>query len=965
MPTRLGLLLIGLLVAAAPGQVLVLRGDRLAAASPALRGEVADQAARAATCLRGAGLTASIASDDNLTAADLRGAPLVVLPYNRLDDGQVAALAAYVASGGRLVACFTTGSPRLPELLGLALGPLAEPTRPDELDQMVFEESARAALPLLPERLEQDSWNAFALTPGDGTRVLARWGVGGRPAITRNAAGCYVGHVLTGGDLDRKGRFLLALALDAAPALWPEVVRSAETRLAAQIALDGHLLRRLRARADGEPARTAALAAELTALSAAPAADARPERALDDRLARLAQARAMQARLQPSVTHELRGIWIFGGQPQNWPALVDKCRRAGLNAVFYRVGRGGDSVYPSDVLPQAEWSKARDEVATGLAACHAAGLEFHAWRVCYHLGSAPSAWRDKLRAEGRISLDPAGREAPFANPADPRNAALEQAAVRELLTRYDVDGLHLDYIRYTDEPSYDFDYGPVSRREFGLSLGREVANWPDEVITGPLKLAYNAWQRSTIDALVQADHELVTRLRPHAVLSTAVWRDPRIDRLAIRQDWPRWVRAGWVDLVVPMDYTTSGETLTGYVTRQLADAAGQARVAVGLGAWLLASPEALLDQLAIARDGGADGFVLFSGNAPDLDRQLEALAQGATRLPAQPSTAAPTATWQVDGQMPERGAPSGLVAGSGAKLAVSLGGRWGTLRGDVKHIEAQLVLEDPATRRVLSQLGVAEDDADRLLLAGTMVVPSGQFQPVANGVAVLADGRRHAFRVRGPVLAGWSESHAAAWRKRQQPPRPAGGRPVVGVYQYGIGGEPLLAALAGEPLVESVPVYQLTAEHLRPLNALVLPQLRDALDLAEPTAGALRAWVEQGGTLVLTHDAVGYRYHPALFGEVGRGVTTERSRGVAAGAAWPGPGTRFDHGYADHVRLSPGPAGVVWWRDAGGQPVVVAGAVGRGRVVLDGMLTGYVGYAAELPAAELALLVGCLAIGSR
>ena len=950
-------LLVGLL-ALSPliADVVVLRGDRLAAATPGLRGQVAEQANRAAGCLRGVGLPTRLLSDDGVKAADLSQAALVILPYNRLDDAQVDELAAYTRAGGQLVACFTTGSAKLTELLGLTLDTLAEPAQPGELDRIVFSAEARAALPLLPDGLQQGSWNAFHLTPSDGTEVLGRWGAGGRPAVLRSRAGCYVGHVLTAADLDNKGRFLLALALAAQPSLGPLVVQAGEQRLAAQVMVDTELHQRLLARTDEDPARAAELGRQLAELRRPTTTDGSSAERVATLLDRLSTARGLQARLQPGLRHELRGLWVFGSQPQNWPALAEKCRRAGLNAIFYRVGRGGDTVYPSDVLPQAEWSKGRDEVATGLAACHAAGLEFHAWRVCYHLGSAPAAWRERLRAEGRISLDPSGQEAPFANPADPRNQAVEQAAARELLTRYDLDGLHLDYIRYTDEPSYDFDYSPVSRAEFTKTLGHEVAHWPDDVISGPLMLAYNAWQRQTINELVRADHELVAQLRPHAVMSTAVWRDPRIDRMAIRQDWPRWVREGWVDLVVPMDYTTSTDTLTGYVTRQMADAGGQAKLAIGLGAWLLASPEALLEQVAIARAGGAAGFVLFSGNAPDLDRQLDALAAGATRESALPSTAAPEARWQIAGLLAERGGPSGLPAGRETDIAVTLGPRWGTLRGEVTAVDAELRLEDPLTRRVLGDAAKVRKQGG----AGRMRAPAGRFQPVVRGVALLADGARQAFEVRGPVLAGWTAEQVAAWQQHQALPRPTGGRLVVGVYQPGIGGEQLLAALAGEPRLEAVPLWRLTPGHLRPLGALVLPQLRDPLDLAEPAGSALRAWVEAGGRLVLTHDAVGFRYHATLFGEVGRGVSTERSRNVVAT-----DGTRLEHLYADHVRLREGPTGQVLWRDAGGQPVVVSGAVGHGTVVLDGMLTGYVGDQPAIPAGERALLATVLLGGSR
>ena len=67
--------------------------------------------------------------------------------------------------------------------------------------------------------------------------------------------------------------------------------------------------------------------------------------------------------------------------------------------------------------------------------------------------------------------------------------------MREMAEKYDIDGIQFDYIRYPDAPSYDFDYGSVSRHEFERKLGRPVQSWPADVLSGPGGLA--SWLRQS------------------------------------------------------------------------------------------------------------------------------------------------------------------------------------------------------------------------------------------------------------------------------------------------------------------------------------------------------------------------------------------------------------------------------------------------------------------------------------
>jgi hypothetical protein len=148
-------------------------------------------------------------------------------------------------------------------------------------------------------------------------------------------------------------------------------------------------------------------------------------------------------------------------------------------------------------------------------------------------------------------------------------------------------------------------------------------------------------------------------------------------------------------------------------------------------------------------------------------------------------------------------------------------------------------------------------------------------------------------------------------------------------------------------------LYRLRANHLAAVDTLILPQLADVAELGPATQVRLRHWVESGHTLVLTHDAIGARWHPRLFPELIHDAQLAPATTLVSTAALGDLpiGTRFRHRGADQFRITPGPGASVLVREnpgigdgpsaALGAPVVIAGRVGRGTVVLIGFLSGY------------------------
>ncbi len=172
------------------------------------------------------------------------------------------------------------------------------------------------------------------------------------------------------------------------------------------------------------------------------------------------------------------------------------------------------------------------------------------------------------------------------------------------------------------------------------------------------------------------------------------------------------------------------------------------------------------------------------------------------------------------------------------------------------------------------------------------------------------------------------------------------GRPAIGIGADGFGSEALLQALREDGRYRAGMVERLAMAALTECDALVLTQRRRPASLTKKNCWLIWDWVEGGGRLALTHDAVGYRDHPVLFPWVCSGGTAHVNRqGVKV--VWAperqAPLGEITHAYPDHILLRPclrARVTVIAVDAATGEPVVSGAAFERGRVLACGLAIG-------------------------
>ncbi len=337
---------------------------------------------------------------------------------------------------------------------------------------------------------------------------------------------------------------------------------------------------------------------------------------------------------------EFRAFWChdaFGVRGMNWDEAIRNLAENGFTAILPNMLWGGVAFYESAVLPVAPEVAAKgDQIAACLAACRRYGLQCHVWKVNWYMGGrTPKEFAGRVQSEGRTQVRFSGEpRADWLCPSHPANRQLEIDAMVEVATRYDVDGIHFDYIRY---PDADGCFCAGCRERFEVETGEKVSDWPRAIRRdNALLVKWNDFRRANITRVVQAVAERVHASRPRVKISAAVFRHWPADRDNVAQDWKVWCDRGYLDFVCPMDYTPSHAKFESLVSRQL-EWAGKVPCypGIGLSVW----PErtdvcGVIEQVSITRRLKTGGFTIFNYADVEAREVVPRCGKGLTRLVA-------------------------------------------------------------------------------------------------------------------------------------------------------------------------------------------------------------------------------------------------------------------------------------------------------------------------------------------
>ncbi len=367
--------------------------------------------------------------------------------------------------------------------------------------------------------------------------------------------------------------------------------------------------------------------------------------------------------------------------------VIDAAGRANANALFVQVRRRGDSWYidsdepltgePAVGAPDEAGRWTFDPLRYLIDAAHRRGIQIHAYVIVGSIhngdptspGGLPSdanhiflqhVWDAAAGKPYRGERQWATRALPhnlsgvtfggyrFANEwyldlGHPEAASYTVEILLHLVRAYDIDGLHLDRIRYPDAPvdkdgGSNVGYNDTSVARFNARYGRQGLPRTSD----PL---WSAWRREQVTQFVRRLYLSATAIKPSLNVSAALicygaGPGKRFETSEaywhVFQDWAAWAREGIVDTLAPMMYKrehlpVQRAQFDSWLSFLMRTARASGRMAVpGIGAFMN-SADGALRQARRARDAGADGVVFFAvGSIPKLpsDDFLTALRRG-------------------------------------------------------------------------------------------------------------------------------------------------------------------------------------------------------------------------------------------------------------------------------------------------------------------------------------------------
>lgn len=334
---------------------------------------------------------------------------------------------------------------------------------------------------------------------------------------------------------------------------------------------------------------------------------------------------------------EIRAIWLDRGTIVNLKSerelaqLFDRLAAAGFNTVFFETVNASYPIYPSDVAPeQNPLVRGWDPLEAAVKLAHDRGMELHAWVWIFaaanqrhneilnqptdYTGPVLSRHPDWAVTDKRGRLFGQNTRKAFLDPANPEVRRYLLALLEEIASRYDVDGIQFDYIRYPfQDPraNQTFGYGQASRQQFKELNGID----PIKVYPGNRQM----WQKWTefriqqIDSFVATASERLRSQRPDLILSAAVFPLPRQERLQrLQQNWENWAIRGDIDLMVPMTYALDTDGLQSLAQPILTQPSLSSSLILP-GIRLLNLPDIVaIDQIQLLRDLSATGYALFA-----------------------------------------------------------------------------------------------------------------------------------------------------------------------------------------------------------------------------------------------------------------------------------------------------------------------------------------------------------------
>lgn len=295
---------------------------------------------------------------------------------------------------------------------------------------------------------------------------------------------------------------------------------------------------------------------------------------------------------------------------------LDMLKDININTIYLETYWNGFSIYPTDddIMEHNPMYGGFDVLEAYIKEAHLRGMELHAWvenfLVSQNVANKKPEWMIVSRQGDNYFTDSAGIRYYYLNPALPEVRHFLSRLYKELIKKYDIDGIQLDYMRYPESGDYsnDFGYDPYTRQLFESYTG-----------TDPLSLSiedelWQEWCEFRTDIINSFAYRIISEaksLRPDIQISADVRPDYDNSVIDIFQDPKDWTTQDYLNILIPMSYYHHEEPVIEDINNTQAFAKGHAQVNVGISTTTKIDPNILLRQIDAIRVASANGVGIF------------------------------------------------------------------------------------------------------------------------------------------------------------------------------------------------------------------------------------------------------------------------------------------------------------------------------------------------------------------
>lgn len=352
---------------------------------------------------------------------------------------------------------------------------------------------------------------------------------------------------------------------------------------------------------------------------------------------------------QKENSKSIKALWVVRDilkSKTDIEKMLNDAEAARITDLFVQVRGRGDAYYKSALVPLAEGLDGSFDPLEFVLLKSDGRFKIHVWiNVMYiwsadnnpaskeHLlfkhpeWSAVSKSGTSMIDEGLKKLKERNKEGYYLSPGNNEFQEYFLRVVDELVHRYKIDGVHMDYIRYAGK---EYDYSVTMRSKFILNYNIDPFTTDSNGRVGVQQAEQKKWfeklwstfRRDELTAFIKRIRNTVNSIRANITLSAAVWADMDLATNEMFQDWPAWIKNGYIDFAVPMNYAADNNLFESRVKSakdKVGDKIMAQNIIMGISMYNQNSA-AMNEKVAICKVYGLKGISFFSYESVRKDR---------------------------------------------------------------------------------------------------------------------------------------------------------------------------------------------------------------------------------------------------------------------------------------------------------------------------------------------------------